>query len=431
MHADDSQTPPDQPASEMSVPMSDQLLEDWLAGHDHRPVRRGEIVKGEIVHVGDEGLLVDVGAKSEGFVPSNDLDRLDEEMVADLQEGSEVLVYCVTPEDRDGNILLSISQAQVARDWERARALYDAGEVLQTTVAGHNKGGVIVYLGQARGFVPASQLARRRRAQFQSSDDARPWADLVGEVVWLKIIECDAQENRLILSEQAARRQRRKGLRDQLLSELSVGDVVTGEVTSLAEFGAFVDLGGADGLVHISELAWERVRHPGDVVSLGEEVEVQVISIDEDRKRIGLSMKRLEPEPWDFVEDRFQIGDLVQGTVTKVADFGAFARIDGGLEGLIHISELTDRVIDHPGQVVSSGDQVTVRIIRIEPARRRIGLSMRRVEIEDAVEADEVGTEAEVVEPVDEPVTPADLVGDAPPVAEMEVQAVEVAAGEE
>lgn len=424
MHADDSQMPPDRSATEMSVPMSDQLLEDWLAGHDHRPVRRGEILKGEIVQLGEEGLLVDVGAKSEGFVPSSDLGRLGDDLVADLHEGSEVLVYCVTPEDRDGNILLSISQAQVARDWEQAKAMYDAGEILQTTIAGHNKGGVIVYLGQARGFVPASQLARRRRAQFQSTDDSRPWADLVGEPVWLKIIECDAQENRLILSEQAARRQRRKGLRDQLLAELSVGDIVTGEVTSLAQFGAFVDLGGADGLVHISELAWERVRHPSDVVSLGEEVEVQVISIDEDRKRIGLSMKRLEPEPWDYVEDRFQVGDLVQGTITKVADFGAFARINGGLEGLIHVSELTDRVIDHPGQVVSSGDEVTVRIIRIEPERRRIGLSMRQVEIEDAAVA---GAEADLVEPVPavEPVT------EASPAAEMEVQAVDVSAPDE
>jgi small subunit ribosomal protein S1 len=427
MHADDSQMPQERPASEMSVAMSDQLLEDWLAGHDHRPVRRGDIVKGEIVQVSDDGLLVDVGAKSEGVVPASDLERLEQELVAELQEGSEVLVYCVTPEDRDGNILLSVSQAQVARDWERAQELYDSGEILQATVAGHNKGGVIVYLGQARGFVPASQLARRRRAQFQSSDAARPWSDLVGEPIWLKVIECDAQENRLILSEQAARRQRRKGLREQLLSELAVGDIVTGEVTSLAEFGAFVDLGGADGLVHISELAWERVRHPADVLSLGEEVEVQVISIDEERKRIGLSLKRLEPEPWQFVEDRFQVGDLVQGTITKVTDFGAFARVDGGLEGLIHISELTDRAIDHPGQVVAAGDEVTVRIIRIEPERRRIGLSLRQVEVEDAAAGlDEPMTE----EPVEEPATLLEPATETSPVAEAEAQAVEMAAGE-
>lgn len=398
MYEEDIQAPHESDPAQFG----DVSMEDWLEDHDHRSLSRGDIVRGEVVHIGDYGLMVDVGAKAEGLVPTTDLERLDPEKVTALAEGDRILVYCITPEDRQGNILLSISQAQVAQDWERAEEVYNTGEVFQSEVAGHNKGGVIVYFGKVRGFVPASQLARRRRAQFDESDAAQPWSELLGEDVWLKVIECDPEENRLILSEQAAMRQRRKGMREKLLAELEEGDVVTGEVTSLADFGAFVDLGGADGLIHISELAWERVRHPREVLDLGDEVEVQVISIDEDRKRIGLSMKRLTPEPWEVIDEHFQVGDLVQGTVTKLTNFGAFARIAGGLEGLIHISELTDRAINHPSEVVQGGDDVTLRIIRIEPERRRIGLSLRQVDSEEAWLAetsDSAATENEDAQP--------------------------------
>ncbi|MFQ5856722.1 MAG: 30S ribosomal protein S1 [Anaerolineae bacterium] len=385
-------------ADRPETPGDDVSMEEWLDGHEHRSLGRGDIVRGVVVHVGEEGLLVDVGAKSEGIVPASDLDQLDDETVAALQEGEQVLVYCVTPQDRDGNILLSVSSAQVARDWERALEMYDAGEVFQSRVGGHNKGGVIVYLGKVRGFVPASQLARRRQAQYQRGDANQPWSQLLGEELWLKVIECDVNQNRLILSEQAALRQRRKSMREELLAKLSEGDVLTGEVTSLADFGAFVDLGGADGLIHISELSWDRVNHPSDILNIGDEVEVQVISIDETRKRIGLSMKRLKPEPWEVIDQRFKVGDLVQGTITKLTSFGAFAKIDGGIEGLIHISELTDQLINHPSEVVRGGDEVTLRIIRIEPDRRRIGLSLRQVDderwsVED--EASEAGLEEE------------------------------------
>lgn len=363
---------------------NDTFMEDWLAGHEHKSLHQGEIVRGEVVQIGDYGLMIDVGAKAEGLVPATDLERLDPDRVAAIQEGDSVLVYCITPEDRSGNILLSMSQAQIVQDWERVEEFYKSGELFQSEVGGHNKGGVIVYFGKVRGFVPASQLSRRRRAHFDESDASQPWADLTGETLWLKVIECDPEENRLILSEQAAVRQRRKGMREKLLAELEEGDIITGKVTSLADFGAFVDLGGADGLIHISELSWDRIGHPSEALSLGDEVEVQVINIDEERKRIGLSTKRLEPEPWDVIDERFQVGDLVQGRITKLTDFGAFARIGGGLEGLIHISELADRAVDHPRQIVQSGDEVTLRIIRIEPERRRIGLSLRQVEEEGA-----------------------------------------------
>lgn len=391
MYEKETHTPQEPRPDDLSMPASDVTMEDWLEGHDHRTVQRGDIVRGEVVHIGDYGLMVDVGAKSEGLVPTADLERLDADRVDALEEGDNVLVYCVTPEDRNGNILLSMSQAQVAQDWEQAQEAHAAGEIFQSKVAGHNKGGVIVYFGKVRGFVPASQLGRRRRAHYNDADAAQPWSELLGEEIWLKVIECDADENRLILSEQAAVRQRRKGMREQLLAELEEGDVVTGEVTSLADFGAFVDLGGADGLIHISELSWAHVNHPSEVLRLGDEVEVQVISIDEERKRIGLSMKQLRPEPWEVIDEWYQVGDLAQGTVTKLTSFGAFARIDGGLEGLIHISELADRAINHPGEVVQSGDKVTVRVIRIEPERRRIGLSLRQASDEVWFGTDEAG----------------------------------------
>ncbi len=387
MYEEETQTPQGSRASEAEIPSFDASMEDWLDGHEHRVLRRGDIVRGEVVYIGEEGLMVDVGAKSEGIVPFSDLERSG--VAESLQEGDSVLVYCVTPEDRNGNILLSISKAQVARDWERAKEIYDSGDIFQTKVAGHNKGGVIVYLGKVRGFVPASQLAHHRRTQYQDSDAAHPWSELMGEELWLKVIECDPEQNRLILSEQAALRQRRKSMRAELLSSLQEGDVVTGEVTSLADFGAFVDLGGADGLIHVSELSWDRVKHPSEVLNIGDEVTVQVISIDDERKRIGLSMKRLEPEPWSVIDERYQVGDLVTGTITKLTNFGAFARIEGGIEGLIHISELTDRMIKHPSEVVEAGDEVPLRIIRIEPERRRIGLSLRQAEEEGPWSEDE------------------------------------------
>lgn len=407
MYEEEIHMPQESRLDEIETPNYDASMEDWLDGHEHRTLRRGDIVRGQIVYISDDVLLVDVGAKSEGVVPLSDLERSDS--IDSYQEGDNVLVYCVTPEDRAGNIVLSISRAQVARDWERAQQAYDAGEVFQSRVAGHNKGGVIVYLGKARGFVPASQLAYHRRSQYQGTDSVQPWAELVGEELWLKVIECDAEQNRLILSEQAAQRQRRKSMRAELLAALEEGDVVTGEVTSLADFGAFVDLGGADGLIHVSELSWERVRHPSEVLSIGDEVEVQVISIDDERKRIGLSMKRLQQEPWSVIGERYKVGDLVTGTVTKLTNFGAFARMDEGIEGLIHISELANRLVNHPSEVVKSGDELTLRIIRIEPERRRIGLSLRQVEAEtELAEADEPELEsvnqAESEEPEPEPV---------------------------
>jgi small subunit ribosomal protein S1 len=295
--------------------------------------------------------------------------------LANLQVGSHVRAIVLTPEDRDGNLVISLAQAELDSDWNRAEELYASGEIFEGPVTNHNKGGVIVPVGKVRGFVPASQLARTRR---KNAGQGGFLAGLVGEKLWLKVIEVDRAQNRLILSELAALRQRSKAERERLLGELKEGDVVVGEVMSLADFGAFINLGGADGLIHLSELAWHRVNHPSEVLKVGDEVECVVLNVDRERRRIGLSLKRLQPEPWSQVAEKYQVGQLIEVTITKLASFGAFARISGDIEGLIHVSELDDRPVNHPREVVKEGDVVTVQIIRIDSDRKRIGLSLRR-----------------------------------------------------
>jgi small subunit ribosomal protein S1 len=351
-------------------------MEAWLeADYGHKSFDRGDVVDGVIVHVSPGEILVDIGAKTEAFVAEREVQSMTPADLANLQVGDHIRAVVLSPEDREGNLVLSLAQAELDSDWGRAEELYASGEVFEGTVTNHNKGGVIVPLGKVRGFVPASQLSRGRR---KNAGQGGSLAGLVGENLWLKVIEVDRTQNRLILSELAAMRQRNKAERERLLSELKEGDVVEGEVISLADFGAFVSLGGADGLIHLSELAWHRVNHPSEVLKVGDEVECVVLNVDRERRRIGLSLKRLQPEPWSQVEDKYQVGQLVDVTITKLASFGAFARVDSDVEGLIHVSELDDRPVGHPKEVVKEGDVVTVQIIRIDSERKRIGLSLRR-----------------------------------------------------
>jgi len=346
---------------------------------DHRKFQRGDVVSGTIAFVGEHEVLIDVGAKFEGVLASREFGQMSGDERKALSVGDEVECLVLNPEDRDGNLVLSLSQARLGQDWDEAERLNSAGDMFEVAIGGHNKGGLIAYVGQVRGFIPASQIDRRHavdRSQIDGTQDS-PLAGLVGQPMWVKVIEVDRRKNRLILSEQAAMRERRRQSKSDLLDNLEEGQVVNGVVTSLADFGAFVDIGGADGLVHLSELAWNRVGHPKEVLQLGERVRVKVITVDRERKRIGLSVKQLQPEPWSDVADRFQIGQLVTGTVTRLTDFGAFARIDGDVEGLIHRSELSNED-QRPEEVVAAGDELTLRVIRIDPERKRIGLSVKR-----------------------------------------------------
>lgn len=402
-------------------PMEALLNDDHFNFHE---LEVGEIIEGTIVSVDSNGIMVDIGSKSEGIVPMRDLERVDPEKRENLTAGETIFTQVVKPMSRDGHAVLSYSRALAEYDWQHASELLESQEIFEGTVSGYNKGGVIVYIGKARGFVPASQLVSDEGRKNEDSDDR--FADLVGNTLQLKVIELDRSRNRLILSERQAMREWRRHQKEKLLSELQVGDIRKGVVSSLAPFGAFVDLGGADGLIHLSELSWSRVQHPEEVVQIGEEVEVKIISVDRDRSRIGLSLRQLQPEPWTVIHENYAIGQLVEATITRLTTFGAFARIENEIEGLIHISELSDKRIAHPKEVVQQGQTVTVRIIKIEPDRRRIGLSLRRVAEEEyaviqwepeeeseeptamaeALTQAEVNAEAEAEEAVEEEATP-------------------------
>ena len=339
----------------------------------------GEIRTGVIVDKRPHEILVDIGFKSEGIVSGREIERLGD-VWGSLKIGDEVPVY-VLREDKDGNVLLSISRAQAEKDWERAEELMASQQIFESMVAAYNRGGVIVKIGQVRGFVPASQLSADSQSQGEDNPDNADdrWSGLVGENLMLKVIDIDRKRNRLILSERLAVREWRRQQKEQLLETLREGDTYDGVISSIADFGAFVDLGGADGLIHLSELSWNRVNHPSEVVRVGEKVKVQILSVDQERRRIGLSLRRLQPQPWDVVDQTYEVGQIVRGRITKLVNFGAFARLEkDGIEGLIHVSELTERRITHPREVVSEGQEYDLRIIRIDTDKRRMGLSLKQ-----------------------------------------------------
>lgn len=351
---------------------------------------QGEIREGVVARITSNEILVDVGAKSEGTISGKELDSLDQETRKGLAVGQTVLVFVINPEDRNGNIVLSLNKAKEEQDWRRAEALMQSQEVYSGQIAGFNKGGLIVKLGNVRGFVPASQLGQARRRRSEGDTPEQKWARMVGEMTQVKVIEVDRGRNRLIMSERAAAKETREAEKERLLAEIKSGDVRKGRVISLAEFGAFVDIGGADGLVHLSELSWKHVAHPNEILKVGQEVEVTVLSVDQDRRRIALSLKRREEDPWVVIQKKYKIGQLVSGAITKLAKFGAFARIDGEdeIEGLIHISELTDGHLDHPRDVVKEGESITLRVIKIDADKRRMGLSLKRVNSAEYADTD-------------------------------------------
>jgi len=347
--------------------------------YDFKALSRGDILEGKVVRVSPEEILIDVGWKYEGTVSRRELESMGTEAIKEIQIGDEVLAYVVNPESKDGRIVLSLRQAELEKEWRSLEKLFETGEVFEETVTGYNKGGLLVQLGQVRGFVPASQLIPPRRQDEGLTPEERR-AKMVGQQLLLKIVELDRQRNRLILSERDAKRQWRKEQKANLLAELQEGDICHGQVSSLCNFGAFVDLGGADGLIHLSELSWGRVSHSREVLQIGDEVDVYVLNIDREKRRIGLSLKRLQPDPWSQVGEKYSEGQLVEGTITKLTDFGAFARLKGDeIEGLIHVSELSDDRVAHPKEVVKEGETLTLRIIRLDPHRRRMGLSLKSV----------------------------------------------------
>ncbi|MCB0010855.1 MAG: S1 RNA-binding domain-containing protein [Anaerolineales bacterium] len=349
----------------------------------------GEVRDGEVVATSKNEVLVDIGAKSEAIIRGNEIDDLDDTGKEALTVGKTVRVFVVDPEDSQGNIIVSYTKALEEKDWIEAADLMDKQDVYEGKVIGFNRGGLIVRVGQLRGFIPTSQLSPARNVRNHESTE-RLLGKAVGETIFAKIIEVNRRRNRLILSERTADRERRANQRETILSTLNEGEVRDGRVVNLADFGAFIDIGGVEGLVHLSELSWKRVNHPSEILNVGDDVKVHILGIDLDRQRVALSLKRLENDPWDEIDSYYQVGQLIEATITKLARYGAFASLndDYGLEGLIHISELSADHVKHPSDIVEKGQVVATRIIRIDPAQRQIGLSVKQVSSDQFLDVD-------------------------------------------
>jgi small subunit ribosomal protein S1 len=377
------------PAESETEPMTmAQLLDD--PSNEVKSLKHGDVVEGTVVRIDPDEILVDFGGKSEGVVSNRELmsrrgPRDGEEARQELKVGDEVLVYVLQPESPEGHAVLSLRRAGLERKWRAMQERFDAGEIVEARVIDHNKGGLIVDLG-VRGFVPISQIVDfpRRPRDEQPRDAAQEIAEklqpFVGRTLRLKILEVNRKANRLILSEKVALYEERREKRDELFSSLQVSQRVQGTVRSIAPFGVFIDLGGIDGLVHKSELSWNKVNNPETAYAIGDEVEAEVIDINHERGRISLSIRRLQPDPWQESVAKYKIGDVISGTVTKLVNFGAFVRVEEGLEGLIHISELSNQRVAHPGDVVKEGDTLNLKIISLDSERHRLGLSLKQAE---------------------------------------------------
>jgi small subunit ribosomal protein S1 len=385
--------PPPAPEEPAPTPVAEPTtMAELLDNPDHevKSLKHGDVVEGTVVRIDPDEILVDFGGKSEGVVSNRELmnrrgARDGDESRPEIEVGNEVLVYVLQPESPEGHAVLSLRRAGLERKWRAMQERFDAGEIVEARVIDHNKGGLIVDLG-VRGFVPISQIVDfpRRPRDEQPRDAAQEIAEklqpFVGRTLRLKILEVNRKANRLILSEKVALYEERREKRDELFSSLETGQRVTGVVRSIAPFGVFVDLGGIDGLVHKSELSWNKVNNPETAYQIGDEVEAEVIDINHERGRISLSIRRLQPDPWQESVAKYKIGDVIEGTVTKLVNFGAFVRVEEGLEGLIHISELSHQRVAHPGDVVQEGQQVKLRIISLDSERHRLGLSLKQAE---------------------------------------------------
>ena len=369
--SEEQQASEDQQADEM-------LFEQYLAEEEDLSLpERGDLREGIVVEVRANELLVNIGAKRDGIVPQSDLNRLEDEYMGTLLEGETVPVVVSKLTTDEGMLVLSIADALQKKDWLDAEKMLESGEITVRKVVGYNKGGLLADFDHLRGFIPASHIVGLPRNMNEDQRNER-LQQVVGQELPVKVIEVERQRRRLVLSYRLAEREYRAGRKSQLFEELKVGAVVEGEVRSLRPFGAFVDIGGADGLLHVSEIGWTPVSHPRDVLRVGERIQVEVLRLDQERSRIALSRKRLLSNPWESIEERYKVNDTILVTVTRVIDFGAFAQLEPGIEGLIHISELADITVAEPLKMVSSGDRIPVKILRIHPDRQRIGLSRRQ-----------------------------------------------------
>ncbi len=358
------------------------------------PFEEGEVVTGRVVRIDNDEVLVDIGYKSEGVIPSNELSiRKNVDPHDEVEMGEEVDALVLTKEDQDGRLIMSKKRARFEKAWRRIEAAAESGDIVEGHVIEVVKGGLIIDLG-VRGFLPASLVDIRRVPNLD---------EFMGTTIECKVIELNRQRNNVVLSRRAVLEEERKEQRQEILDRLQPGLVVEGQISNIVDFGAFVDLNGIDGLIHISELSWSHVNHPSEILNIGDTVAVKVLDIDRDRQRISLGLKQTQEDPWQRVVDTYRIGDELEGTVTKVVTFGAFVEILDGVEGLVHISELANHHVENPREVVQPGDNVRVRILEIDSDRRRLSLSVKRVD------GQILPRRAIIDEATGEPISPSDL----------------------
>jgi len=409
-------------ATDVSEPSADATVSESAAkpaSTSSSGLKKGDLVEGTIISTSPTLVTVDLGAQQEGIIPGHELERMNRRMLESLKVGEKIKAYVVNPHahDHNGKVLLSVNRALEEIDWQRAEEYRQSQEVYESRIAGYNKGGLIVRFGRLRGFVPQSQMSmERRRVLTENPAAEESWSSMVNEPVVVKVMEVDRARNRLILSERFASRQSREKRKETLIKDLTVGEVREGRVVSLEDFGAFIDIGGAEGLVHLTEMSWQHITHPREVLQVGQPVRVEVISIDKDNKRIGLSMKRQEADPWDTIAINYEVGQLVQGTVTKLTKFGAFAQLVDvpEIEGLIHISELSDKRVTHPREVVNEGDKLTLRVVKIDIKNRRLGLSLKKVNSAEYLDQDWATSSGDEIDYSDEAVNAAETAVEAP-----------------
>src|SRR6187399_3294311 len=334
----------------------------------------GDVVNGKVVRIDRDEVLLDIGYKSEGVIPAGELSiRKNVDTSEEVELGEEIDALVLTKEDAEGRLILSKKRARFEKAWRKIEAAAESGEPVEGTVIEVVKGGLILDLG-VRGFLPASLVDIRRVHNLD---------EFMGQKLECKVIELNRSRNNVVLSRRAVLEEERKEVREQILGRLQPGQVVEGKISNIVDFGAFVDLEGIDGLIHISELSWSHVNHPSEVVSIGDTVRVKVLDIDKDRQRISLGLKQTQEDPWQRVLNEYKEGDVVDGKVTKIVAFGAFVQILPGVEGLVHISELADHHVESPSEVVEPGTKLNVKILEIDEERRRLSLSIKRVEGEN------------------------------------------------
>ncbi len=336
-----------------------------------QPFEEGEVVTGNVVRIDKDEVLVDIGYKSEGVIPANELSiRKSVDPREEVSLGEEVDAMVLTKEDQDGRLIMSKKRARFEKAWRRIEAAAESGEPVMGSVIEVVKGGLIIDLG-VRGFLPASLVDIRRVPNLD---------EYLGTQIETKVIELNRSRNNVVLSRRAVLEEERKEVRQQILDRLQPGLVVEGQISNIVDFGAFVDLDGIDGLIHISELSWSHVNHPSEILGIGDTVQVKVLDIDRDRQRISLGLKQTQEDPWQRIMDTYNVGDELAGKVTKVVTFGAFVEVLDGVEGLVHISELAGHHVESPREIVHPNDEIRVKILEIDSERRRLSLSAKRVE---------------------------------------------------